>query len=161
MADLFVYGTLTFDGVLKSLLGYVPQKEAVVVNGYYARTINLDGWEPFPVLMCDASRCVSGYVLKNLTAEDYKKLDCYEYLHQGYYIRTLLDAVAVTTPDGTQYQAEQGVIFYEPTDVLLSIGLLEQDWDVATLDPELESVYVNSVLPKFKNENPHIFMLED
>jgi hypothetical protein len=32
--DLFVYGTLIFDGVLQSLLGRLPDKEPAQVEGF-------------------------------------------------------------------------------------------------------------------------------
>ena len=78
--NLFVYGTLTFDRVLRALLGHIPEKEKIEVKGYQARIIHLDGWQPFPVLFKEKSEVTKGYVLKNLTPIDLEKLDAYEYV---------------------------------------------------------------------------------
>ena len=144
--DLFVYGTLIFDGVLESLLGYIPNKQEVVVSGYVARNISLEGWEPFPVLLKSDEHSVSGYILENLTEQDFIRLDCYEFTDREYYFRKPL-AVA----------GRDSVCFYEPAKNLLDIGVIGDVWDTSELDPLLESIYVDSVVPKFKRDNPNLF----
>lgn len=142
---LFVYGTLAFNKVLHALLGYVPEKEYVEVSGYIARNIDLEGWEPFPVLLEKSGAVAKGYVLKNLTESDFKKLDRYEFTDLDYYVRKSL------------IEAGANVEFYEPAETLLKLGVLEGEWDTDKLDPLLETIYAESVVPKFKLEHPDVF----
>lgn len=141
--DLFVYGTLTFDRVLHALLGHVPEKEKIEVQGYYARTIHLDGWEDFPVLLEESNNKVAGYVLKDLNDRDLKILDRYEFTDIGYYKRTLI---------------QSDVYYYQPADNLFSVGTLGEVWDMAEIDESLESVYAEKVVPDFKAENVDLFV---
>lgn len=142
---LFVYGTLAFNKVLHALLGYVPEKEYVEVPGYIARNIDLEGWEPFPVLLEKSGAVVKGYVLKNLTESDFKKLDRYEFTDLEYYVRRPL------------IEAGSNVEFYEPAETLLRLGVLGGEWDTDKLDPLLETIYAESIVPKFKLEHPDVF----
>lgn len=142
---LFVYGTLAFNKVLDALLGYVPKKEYVEVRGYIARNIDLEGWEPFPVLLEQAGSVVKGYVLKDLSESDFKKLDRYEFTDLDYYVRKPLP------------EAGEHVEFYEPAATLMALGVLGEEWDTDKLDPLLESIYADSVVPKFKLEHPDVF----
>jgi hypothetical protein len=144
--DLFVYGTLAFDRVLHALLGHVPSKEPMLVKGYVARTIHLDGWAPFPVILTSSEHTVPGFVLKNLSEIDMVKLDRYEFVHSGFYVRKYISI-----------KNAENVSFYEPAENLFKVGRLGEVWDVKTLDPLLESLYVDSVVPEFKLENPDLF----
>jgi len=140
--DLFVYGTLTFDRVLQALLGHVPRKEKIEVQGFYARTIHLDGWEDFPVLLEESGSTVPGYVLKNLNAQDLARLDRYEFTDIGYYKRVVLQ--------GDLY-------YYQPDKNLFSVGTLGNVWEMAEIDKNLESVYAEKVVPDFIAENRDLF----
>ncbi len=140
--DLFVYGTLTFDRVLQALLGHVPQKEKIEVQGYYARTIHLDGWEDFPVLLEEAGNKVPGYVLKDLNAQDLARLDRYEFTDIGYYKRVLL---------------QDNIYYYQPDKNLFAVGTLGEVWDMTEVDDTLEAVYAEKVVPDFKAENMDLF----
>jgi hypothetical protein len=144
--DLFVYGTLAFDGVLQALLGHVPEKESISVSGYVARTIHLDGWDPFPVLLESPEHCVAGHILKGLSEVDFIKLDRYEFTEREYYFRKTLPI-----------PGRENVLFYEPAKNLFALGELGDVWDTSSLDPSIEFTYVNSLVPKFKSENPDIF----
>ncbi len=144
--DLFVYGTLAFDGVLQALLGHVPDKEQVSVSGYVARTIHLEGWEPFPVLLESQEHCVAGHILKDLSETDFIKLDCYEFTDREYYFRKALII-----------EGRDNVYFYEPAVNLFALGQLGEVWDTSNLDPSIEFTYVNTLVPNFKKENPDIF----
>ncbi len=140
--DLFVYGTLTFDRVLQALLGHVPKKEKMHVSDYYARTIHLEGWEDFPVLLAQAGVRVSGYVLKNLTAQDIARLDRYEFTDIGYYKRTIL---------------QDNIYYYQPAENLFAVGKLGNVWEMNKIDASLETVYAEKVVPDFMAENMDLF----
>jgi hypothetical protein len=149
--NLFVYGTLIFDGVLQSLLGRIPDKEPVQVEGFEVITIHLEGWQPFPVMIKSQLTSgiiekVDGYILKDLSHEDFKVLDRYEYVHRGYYLRKQLKLVSGNLAS-----------YYEPAQSLFNIGTLGKPWDMTAIDPLLESVYVDSVVPGFKKEHPDLF----
>ena len=146
-SGLFVYGTLVFDGVLDALLDYVPKKEPLVMKGYVAKIIHLEGWEPFPVLLESIDHSVSGFVLKDLTEQDLERLDRYEYVDEGYYTRQLI-----------YISSDVYVTVYEPAKNIFEVGKLGDVWSVETIDPLLESIYVDSVVPKFRREHPDIFM---
>ncbi len=140
--DLFVYGTLTFDLVLQALLGHVPEKVKLDVSDYYARTIHLEGWEDFPVLISKAGESVSGYVLKNLTAQDIARLDRYEFTDIGYYKRTIL---------------QDNIYYYQPAENLFAVGKLGNVWEMSKIDESLEAVYAEKVVPDFMAENMDLF----
>ncbi|MFT6154219.1 MAG: hypothetical protein ACJA0E_000595 [Bermanella sp.] len=150
--NLFVYGTLIFDGVLESLLGRIPKKEPAQAEGFDVITIHLDGWQPFPVMIKSrynrgTIKKVDGYILKDLTNKDFEILDRYEYVYKGYYIRQQLKTVCGKLAN-----------YYDPADNLFKIGTLGKPWDLTELDPMLESAYVESVLPEFKKGHPDLFM---
>lgn len=144
--DLFVYGTLSFDGVLQGLLGYVPTKEALIVEGYEARVIYLEGWEPFPVMLKSQSS-VKGFVLKNLTELDMQKLDRYEYVDEGYYTR---ENIQLST-------SGRNITFYKPAENIFKVGSVGEIWDMDSLDPSLETTYVDSLVPNFIKDHPDLF----
>jgi|GEM_PF-1258183 len=140
--DLFVYGTLTFDRVLQALLGHVPNKERIEIDNFYARTIHLDGWEDFPVLLAEEGSKVPGYVLKDLNAQDLARLDRYEFTDIGYYKRVLL---------------QDDIYYYQPDKNLFSVGTLGDVWNMTEVDASLEGVYAEKVVPDFIAENMDLF----
>jgi gamma-glutamylcyclotransferase (GGCT)/AIG2-like uncharacterized protein YtfP len=147
--DLFVYGTLAFDGVLKALLGHIPNKKKVAVKGFEVTIIHLDGWQPFPVMVGlgeGSTKIVDGYILQELTDIDFNKLDRYEFVQDGFYVRKELTVASGEVAD-----------FYEPADNLFKAGRLGKPWDLDRLDPVLESIYVDSVVPEFKLQHPDLF----
>ncbi len=140
--DLFVYGTLTFDRVLQALLGHVPSKEKIEIDNFYARTIHLDGWEDFPVLLAEKGNKVPGYVLKDLNAQDLARLDRYEFTDIGYYKRVLL---------------QDNIYYYQPDKNLFAVGTLGEVWNMTEVDASLEGVYAEKVVPDFIAENMDLF----
>ena len=140
--DLFVYGTLTFDRVLQALLGHVPSKEKIEIDNFYARTIHLEGWEDFPVLLEEPGSKVPGYVLKDLNAQDLTRLDRYEFTEIGYYKRVLL---------------QDDIYYYQPDKNLFSVGTLGEVWEMNEVDKNLEAVYAEKVVPDFIAENMDLF----
>jgi hypothetical protein len=86
----------------------------------------LEGWQPFPVMIksqltSGIIKKVNGYILKDLSHEDFKVLDRYEYVHRGYYLRKQLELVSGHLAS-----------YYEPAQSLFNIGTLGKPWDMST-----------------------------
>ncbi|MFG3263406.1 gamma-glutamylcyclotransferase family protein [Streptomyces bobili] len=74
--ELFVYGTLQFDAVLKALLGRIPEQSQVSAPGY--RAAALEG-RVYPGLVLRAfGGSAPGLVLLDLSKEEWRILDAFE-----------------------------------------------------------------------------------
>ena len=85
---LFVYGTLLFRGVVRALIGRVPDRSPGVVAGW--RAAALPG-RPYPGLVPAVGATATGRLLTGLTAAEWRILDAFE---EGY------DRTEVTLIDG-------------------------------------------------------------
>ncbi|MFI2790864.1 gamma-glutamylcyclotransferase family protein [Kitasatospora sp. NPDC018614] len=73
---LFCYGTLQFDAVLRGLLGRVPQQYPASAPGYRAAALK---GRVYPGLVAGTSANVaSGFVLTDLSNEEWRILDAFE-----------------------------------------------------------------------------------
>jgi gamma-glutamylcyclotransferase (GGCT)/AIG2-like uncharacterized protein YtfP len=81
MATLFVYGTLCRPAVRRRILGRAVTAVKATLKGYK----RLNG--KWPYLVKKPGGKVTGEILKNLTSRDLKKLDAYEEVEKGIYIR--------------------------------------------------------------------------
>jgi gamma-glutamylcyclotransferase (GGCT)/AIG2-like uncharacterized protein YtfP len=74
--ELFVYGTLQFDAVLKGLLGRVPSRAPASAPGW--RAAALEG-RVYPGLVVNAlGGAADGMLLTDLSSEEWKILDAFE-----------------------------------------------------------------------------------
>jgi gamma-glutamylcyclotransferase (GGCT)/AIG2-like uncharacterized protein YtfP len=72
--DLFVYGTLQFPEVLRTLLGRIPDGDRVALSGWRAAAL---ARRPYPGLV-QADATVTGMLLTGLSAAELVTLDEYE-----------------------------------------------------------------------------------
>jgi gamma-glutamylcyclotransferase (GGCT)/AIG2-like uncharacterized protein YtfP len=84
MATLFVYGTLCRPAIRRKILGRIVPAVKTMLKGY--KRIN----GKWPYLVKKPGGLVKGEILKNLTPLDFKKLDAYEEVGKGMYIRARL-----------------------------------------------------------------------
>lgn len=75
MKDVFVYGTLLNDEVLKILLGHIPTKRVAELHGY--KRVQVIG-QRYPAILRDANSKVEGALLTELSDTDLQRLDEYE-----------------------------------------------------------------------------------
>jgi hypothetical protein len=73
-AALFAYGTLRFPGVLRALLGRVPEHTPAIAAGW--RVAALDG-RIYPVLV-PGTGGAGGVLISGLTAGEWRVIDAYE-----------------------------------------------------------------------------------
>jgi gamma-glutamylcyclotransferase (GGCT)/AIG2-like uncharacterized protein YtfP len=72
--DLFAYGTLQFPEVLRALLGRMPDRSPVTLDGWRAAAL---ARRPYPGLV-PADATAAGTLLTGLSAEELEVLDEYE-----------------------------------------------------------------------------------
>lgn len=75
MKDIFVYGTLLNDEVLKILFGSTLTKYRARLPGY--KRVKVRG-EPYPAIRADGSSGVDGALITGLSSDDLIRLDQYE-----------------------------------------------------------------------------------
>ncbi len=73
--ELFVYGTLGLDAVVKRLIDRVPANEPVTAPGWRAARLPE---KPYPGLVADESTSAPGRVFTDLTADEWVTLDAFE-----------------------------------------------------------------------------------
>ena len=74
--DLFVYGTLREDEVVRRVTGRTFPKAAGMLNGF--RRFEGPAWFPYPYVMPQAGAFVEGMVLTGVDPECLARLDAYE-----------------------------------------------------------------------------------
>jgi gamma-glutamylcyclotransferase (GGCT)/AIG2-like uncharacterized protein YtfP len=74
-AALFAYGTLMFPGVIKSVIGRVPESRSAVIEGY--RRLEVAG-ELFPGLLEGENDRVEGIIYANISREEWERLTAFE-----------------------------------------------------------------------------------
>lgn len=75
MKNVFVYGTLLNDEVLKIILGHIPVKRSAQLYGY--KRVKVLG-QLYPAILPDENGKVDGAILTALSDTDLKHLDEYE-----------------------------------------------------------------------------------
>lgn len=143
--SIFVYGVLCFDSVLLALLKRVPKKTPRRVDGYRARTIQLETFAPFPVLLADPQQSVDGFILHDLTSTELLILDRYESGEHHYY-----DRVALFVYQGSN------IGYYRPTQRLLDDGFLGEPWVPQTHLESYAETYITDVISDFFDSNPDL-----
>jgi gamma-glutamylcyclotransferase (GGCT)/AIG2-like uncharacterized protein YtfP len=83
LSTLFVYGTLCKPALRRRVLGRTVTSVKAVLKSWQRR----DG--KWPYLVKKPGSVVKGEILQNLTARDFKKLDAYEWVGKGVYVRVL------------------------------------------------------------------------
>ncbi|MEH6650070.1 MAG: gamma-glutamylcyclotransferase family protein [Motiliproteus sp.] len=143
--SVFVYGVLCFDSILLALLKRVPNKIPHRVDGYLARTIQLEEFAPFPVLLAAPEQSVDGFILHDLTAPELLVLDRYETGEHNYY-----DRVTLFTHQGCN------IDYYQPTPRLLNDGSLGEPWVPQTHQDSYAKTYIADVISAFFDSNPDL-----
>jgi gamma-glutamylcyclotransferase (GGCT)/AIG2-like uncharacterized protein YtfP len=72
---LFVYGTLMFPAVIKSVIGRIPDNRSAFIKGY--RRLEVAG-ELFPGLIRENDESVEGIVYVNITRDEWERLTSFE-----------------------------------------------------------------------------------
>ena len=143
--SVFVYGVLCYDSILRGLLKRVPEKTPYCVDGYLARTIQLEAFAPFPVLLLDPEQSVDGFILHNLTTAELRILDRYESGEHNYY-----DRIALFTHNGNC------IDYYQPTQRLLDDGDLGGPWMPQAHQDSYAKAYITEVVSVFFDSNPDL-----
>jgi len=94
--NLFVYGTLKDESILKDLIGRIPKKIKARLYGY--KKYNVKG-EEYPGIKKEKGGIVSGFLLLNLTQKEFEILDDYE---EDEYIRIIEN---IKVKEGKYYKA--------------------------------------------------------
>ncbi len=82
--DLFVYGTLMDPERVRGLLGHPLDGEAATLAGYRRATL---ARLPYPFAVPQAGEAIDGVLLRRLSAEDVARLDRYEGVDDGLFVR--------------------------------------------------------------------------
>jgi gamma-glutamylcyclotransferase (GGCT)/AIG2-like uncharacterized protein YtfP len=111
--ELFVYGTLVLDDVVRTLIDRVPASGPVTAPGWRAAQLPE---RPYPGLVADSSAEAPGRVYKDLTEREWATLDAFE---DPAYLLTALDLD----------NGRRGLAYVWPDDPLPGT------WTVDSLDP--------------------------
>lgn len=91
---LFVYGTLLDAGFVSRLLERTVAIEPARLLDF--ELLRLEGFS-YRTVFGAAGEVVGGGLFRNLTGHDYERLDAYEGVHEGLYVRVEAHAVAGET----------------------------------------------------------------
>ena len=89
MQNIFVYGTLLNEEILKRLLNCVPQMDNATLHGF--KRVQVEG-EAYPAIRPDSESLVNGAVLYDISDHQLLILDDYESFH---YQRKKVDVVLI------------------------------------------------------------------
>jgi gamma-glutamylcyclotransferase (GGCT)/AIG2-like uncharacterized protein YtfP len=92
---LFVYGTLLDEAFTANLLEHPVSSEAARLLDF--EILTLEGF-PYAMAFFAPGDVVAGRLYRDLTEEDYARLDAYEGVDEGFYQRIEAAVVAGTTP---------------------------------------------------------------
>lgn len=115
MEDLFVYGTLMCEDVMRSVAGVLPRSSNAWLRGY--RRFEVRG-EHYPGMVAAEGCVVNGVVYHDLPQESWARLDAFE---GNMYLRRIVD---VQLESGAWAKASAYVVQKEWSHLL---G--ERDWD--------------------------------
>lgn len=144
MTNLFVYGVLASEKIIDMLLGRTPASIRISLQGYQARHIHLQGWEPFPILLRSSQDAVSGIIYMHLTSREMHILDRFEAVSDGLFVLSDISELDLYNAKG-----------YFPTAKLISSGVVGDKW--GGVSDAIEYSYCCSVIPLFKKDNLDIY----
>lgn len=137
--DLFVYGTLLFDEVVRALTGRTFPTVPASVTGYIRRAVERpDGREAYPAITPEPQGTVRGRVLRGVDAMSMRRIDAYEMDPPDYRLET----VPVEYEDGDVGTA----MTYTSLPTLLP--RLKGQWDPATFKQNHLQDYVTRLIPE-------------
>jgi gamma-glutamylcyclotransferase (GGCT)/AIG2-like uncharacterized protein YtfP len=110
---LFTYGTLLDEVFMEQLLEHPVWFEPARLQGYRTELLEVFGW---PILVLAEGETVDGRLYRDLNPEDFRRLDAYEGVGEGLYVRVV--ATALAGEDGGEEQA----FAYVPTERTLTRG---------------------------------------
>jgi gamma-glutamylcyclotransferase (GGCT)/AIG2-like uncharacterized protein YtfP len=90
MVEIFAYGELLKDDVLTEVLGRIPPRRPAHLP-HHRRVLDRD--LGFYVVLPDAEGAVEGQVLGGLTPSDLERLDAFEGVGEGLYVRGVRDVL--------------------------------------------------------------------
>lgn len=102
--NLFVYGSLMREEVIKRYINRVPESEEAILRGW--SRIFEPTFRPYPFLVKDASGKVNGLCYFDLSDEEIKKLDKYESCEHDLYRREKVVVEVKTDETAEEVQAE-------------------------------------------------------
>ncbi len=129
MLPLFVYGTLMWPDVLKTVIGRLPHMEDAVIEGY--RRLKIKG-VIYPALIRAPSYSVNGKLIRGLKYEELILIDSFE---GNEYERK---KVIVKTPDG-----KEEAYVYVFKDVYRDL-LVDEDWESSEISDEVIRNFLKS-----------------
>ncbi len=114
---VFAYGSLLDEEFLANLLGHPVPSDPAVLDGFTVETLAAFDW---PVLVHADGGTVAGRLYRDLDGEDLRRLDAYEGVEEGLYVR-----VAVPVRTSSQAADEETAYVYLPTERTLTRGSRE------------------------------------
>lgn len=113
---LFVYGTLLNPEFVANLLErpFIPESAELLDFELF----DLPGL-PYPVVVAAPGSRVQGRLYRHLTEEDFERLDAYEGVAEGLYLRTAAKIVVAASEADSEPAAERAYV-YVPTQQTLS-----------------------------------------
>jgi gamma-glutamylcyclotransferase (GGCT)/AIG2-like uncharacterized protein YtfP len=101
MENLFAYGTLMCDDIMRDVSGCLLSRVSGTLKGYSRRRVR---GELYPAIIADPDSCIDGVVYREVPTAAWERLDRFEgqmYLRQS---------VQITVNDGTLLHAETYLI---------------------------------------------------
>ncbi|HKY61510.1 MAG TPA: gamma-glutamylcyclotransferase family protein [Gemmatimonadota bacterium] len=116
---LFVYGTLLDAGFTSSLLERRVENEPARLLDF--ELLTLEGLS-YPTVFEAPGEVVAGGLYRDLTGEDYDRLDAYEGVHEGLYVR--IESHAVAGEHGSRRDPEPVFVYVVTEKTLRRYGAL-------------------------------------
>ena len=138
-SDLFVYGVLTYAELLSALIGQPVELATANVDGYRRRTVRKSGYPPFPAIAPEAGATVEGALVRSLDDQALTRLDAFEEVAEGLYVRCELQVEA-----GSDYYPAQA---YVAGPVLE--GRLGEEWSRSRFARRYLEHYRDRLIPRF------------
>lgn len=144
MVNVFVYGTLLYDGVIEALLDRRLESKPCVLKGYKRYTKEIPGGKSWgPAIIKEAGEVVKGRVMLGLTDRDLDIFDRYELSADNAYTRI---TCKVNMDDGQEmevftYRANEKIHCY-----------LKGTWSEAEFEEGGLELYVNERIPDLRKQ---------
>lgn len=116
---LFVYGTLLDQNFTTNLLEHPVGTEPATLPDF--ELLAIEGF-PFPTAFFAPGESIAGRLYRDLTVEDYTRLDYYEGVHEGLFLRIQVDVVAKT--EGKKPAIESAFAYVVTDKILRRHGIL-------------------------------------
>lgn len=138
--NLFVYGTLTAESLLRALTGQQFRSSSAVLVDYVRLTLRMPDLPPVPAIVDRRGAKVHGLVLHDMDSESMELLDAFETSPAGLFERSL---VTVTLRNGERLHTDAYVV--GPA----ARGHLAEPWDREAFLAEYLEFYRDQVIPGF------------